>query len=54
MFSIEVLPAQAAVATDAVATAYHAIFRRGEIKDHEKVFLFGLGGLGINALQLIL
>ncbi|KAK4925501.1 hypothetical protein LTR49_007568 [Elasticomyces elasticus] len=49
-----VLPAQAAVATDAVATAYHAIFRRGEIKKHETVFLFGLGGLGMNALQLLL
>lgn len=53
-FSIGVIPAQAAVATDAVATAYHAIFRRGEIKQHEKVFLFGLGGLGMNALQLLL
>jgi propanol-preferring alcohol dehydrogenase len=51
---IGVLPVQAAVATDAVATAYHAIFRRGEIKQHERVFLFGLGGLGMNALQLLL
>jgi D-arabinose 1-dehydrogenase-like Zn-dependent alcohol dehydrogenase len=54
MSSTEVLPGQAAVATDAVATAYHAIFRRGDIKKHETVFLFGLGGLGMNALQLLL
>ncbi|KAK4447418.1 chaperonin 10-like protein, partial [Podospora aff. communis PSN243] len=48
-----VTPAEAAVATDAVNTAYHAIHKRGEIKAHETVFLFGLGGLGFNALQII-
>jgi len=48
-----VTPAQAAVATDAVTTAYHAIHRRAEVKSHETVFLFGLGGLGFNALQII-
>ncbi|CAO2657464.1 Nn.00g035900.m01.CDS01 [Neocucurbitaria sp. VM-36] len=48
-----VTPSQAAVATDAVTTAYHAIHRRGEIKKDEVVFLFGLGGLGFNALQII-
>lgn len=49
-----VSPAEAAVATDAVATAYHAIHRRGEVKATDTVFLFGLGGLGFNALQVIL
>jgi alcohol dehydrogenase, propanol-preferring len=48
-----VTPAEAAVATDAVNTAYHAIHRRAEVKPHETVFLFGLGGLGFNALQVI-
>lgn len=48
-----VTPAQAAVATDAVTTAYHAIHRRGEVKSSETVFLFGLGGLGFNALQIV-
>ncbi len=48
-----VTPAEAAVATDAVNTAYHAIHRRGEVKASETVFLFGLGGLGFNALQII-
>lgn len=48
-----VTPSQAAVATDAVTTAYHAIHRRGEIKKNDTVFLFGLGGLGFNALQII-
>lgn len=48
-----VAPAEAAVATDAVNTAYHAIVRRGEVKKYETVFLFGLGGLGFNALQVV-
>ena len=45
--------AEAAVATDAVMTAYHAITRRAEVKPGETVFLFGLGGLGFNALQVV-
>ncbi|KAK5173756.1 uncharacterized protein LTR77_002437 [Saxophila tyrrhenica] len=49
-----VSPAVAAVATDAVTTAYHGIVRRAEVKKDETVLLFGLGGLGINALQIIL
>ncbi|PSN67418.1 GroES-like protein [Corynespora cassiicola Philippines] len=48
-----VSPSQAAVATDAITTAYHAISRRAEIKTAHTVFLFGLGGLGFNALQVI-
>jgi propanol-preferring alcohol dehydrogenase len=48
-----VTPSQAAVATDAVTTAYHAIHRRGKITSKDTVFLFGLGGLGFNALQVI-
>ena len=48
-----VTPVQAAVATDAVLTAYHAVRRRGQVKKEETVFLFGLGGLGFNALQVI-
>lgn len=48
-----ITPAQAAVATDAVMTAYHAVVRRGEVKKDETIFLFGLGGLGFNALQVI-
>lgn len=47
-------PSEAAVATDAVTTAYHAVHRRGEVKPTETVFLFGLGGLGFNALQIVL
>jgi propanol-preferring alcohol dehydrogenase len=47
-----VTSSQAAVATDAVTTAYHAIHRRGVIRKNEVVFLFGLGGLGFNALQI--
>ncbi|KAH8429223.1 uncharacterized protein LDX57_006890 [Aspergillus melleus] len=45
--------AVAAVATDAVTTAYHGIVRRAEVRKSETVFLFGLGGLGFNALQIV-
>ncbi|KAH7029592.1 chaperonin 10-like protein [Microdochium trichocladiopsis] len=48
-----VSPAEAAVATDAVTTSYHAIHRRGQVQASELLFLFGLGGLGFNALQVI-
>lgn len=41
------------MATDAVATAYHGIYRRAKVQKHETVFLFGLGGLGMNALQFV-
>ncbi|KAH7086467.1 chaperonin 10-like protein [Paraphoma chrysanthemicola] len=49
----KVTPSQAAVATDAVTTAYHAIHRRAQVTAADVVFLFGLGGLGFNALQVI-
>jgi alcohol dehydrogenase, propanol-preferring len=47
-------PSVAAVATDAVTTAYHGVVRRAEVRKEETVFLFGLGGLGFNALQIVL
>lgn len=43
----------AAVATDAVTTAYHAITRRAKVKSNDTVFIFGLGGLGFNGLQVV-
>lgn len=48
-----VSPLVGAVSTDAVTTAYHAVVKRAEVKRSETVFLFGLGGLGFNALQII-
>ncbi|KAL2818610.1 chaperonin 10-like protein [Aspergillus granulosus] len=48
-----VSPEVGAIATDAVTTAYHGIVRRAEVQKHETVFLFGLGGLGFNALQIV-
>lgn len=48
-----VKPAEAALATDAVNTAYYAIMRRGKVKSFETAFLFGLSGLGFSALQVI-
>ncbi|RDL29809.1 alcohol dehydrogenase [Venustampulla echinocandica] len=49
-----VSPAEGAVATDAGTTAYSAIVKRGKITKDQTVVLFGLGGLGFNALQVIL
>src|SRR5271155_1664194 len=49
-----VTPAQAAVTTDAVLTAYHAVKTTGNVKPTETILIFGLGGLGFNALQIVL
>ncbi|KAL4951354.1 chaperonin 10-like protein [Aspergillus filifer] len=47
-------PAVGAIATDAVTTAYHGIVQRARVQKSETIFLFGLGGLGFNALQIVL
>ncbi|KAK3048083.1 hypothetical protein LTR09_010599 [Extremus antarcticus] len=46
--------AEAAVATDAVMTSHHAIVTRAKITAKDTVFQFGLGGLGMNAVQILL
>lgn len=43
---------QAAVATDAVATAFHALFCRGRLGAGERVCVVGCGGLGTHAILL--
>ena len=40
--------------TDAVLTAFHAVKRVGAVKPTDTVVIFGLGGLGFNALQIVL
>lgn len=47
-----VTPQQAAVATDAVATAYHAVLCRGGLRPAEAVCVIGCGGLGSHAILL--
>jgi len=49
-----VTPPQAAVATDACLTAYHAVKRTAKVEKSETVLIFGLGGLGFNALQIVM
>ncbi|EXJ79405.1 hypothetical protein A1O3_08907 [Capronia epimyces CBS 606.96] len=49
-----VSPAVGAVATDAVMTAYQAVVGRAKVKKSDTVLLYGLGGLGFNALQIVL
>ncbi|KAF4464694.1 alcohol dehydrogenase [Fusarium albosuccineum] len=43
---------QAAVATDAVATAYHAVVVEGQITAASKFAIIWLGGLGLSAAQI--
>lgn len=43
---------QGAILTDAVATPYHAITRRGKLVPGEAVAIIGCGGLGIHAVKL--
>jgi alcohol dehydrogenase, propanol-preferring len=43
---------QGAVLTDAVATPYHALTRRGKLSPGESVAVLGCGGLGLHAVRL--
>jgi propanol-preferring alcohol dehydrogenase len=43
--------AHAAVAADAVVTAYHAVKTTAAVQPHQTIVIYGLGGLGLNALQ---
>ncbi len=45
-------PEQAAVATDAVLTPYHALRTVGALRAGETAAIIGLGGLGLNAVQI--
>jgi propanol-preferring alcohol dehydrogenase len=47
-----VAPEQAAVATDAVLTPYHALRTVGALRAGETAVLIGLGGLGLNAVEI--
>ncbi|MFJ8383909.1 zinc-binding dehydrogenase [Streptomyces sp. NPDC094438] len=44
--------AEAAVATDAVATAYHAVRTAGSVRRGQTVGVIGLGGLGLNGVRI--
>nr|RBQ94002.1 hypothetical protein FVER53263_09983 [Fusarium verticillioides] len=44
--------AEAAVATDATATAYHAVVVEGQISASSQIAVIGLGGLGLSAIQI--
>jgi 2-desacetyl-2-hydroxyethyl bacteriochlorophyllide A dehydrogenase len=41
-----------AIVTDAVATPYHALKARGQLRTGKSVVIFGCGGLGTHAVQL--
>lgn len=42
----------AAIASDAILTAYHAVRYTADVKPDQTVAIFGLGGLGLNGLQI--
>lgn len=42
---------EAAVSADAVLTAYHAVKYTGDVRPGQRITIFGLGGLGLRALQ---
>jgi D-arabinose 1-dehydrogenase-like Zn-dependent alcohol dehydrogenase len=42
---------EAAIMTDAGATPFHAVTKRGRVRPGETVAIFGCGGLGMNAIQ---
>jgi threonine dehydrogenase-like Zn-dependent dehydrogenase len=42
----------AAVATDSVATAYHAVTARGGVREGARVAIWGTGGLGLSAVGI--
>lgn len=42
----------AAVATDSVATAYHAVSYRGGVREGSRVAVWGTGGLGLSAVGI--
>ncbi|MET9359700.1 zinc-binding dehydrogenase [Streptomyces sp. NPDC006632] len=44
--------AEAAVATDSVATAYHAVRTAGSVRRGRAVGVIGLGGLGLNGVRI--
>jgi propanol-preferring alcohol dehydrogenase len=44
---------EAAIATDAVATAYHAVKKVAKASINEDVAVYGLGGLGLCAVQIL-
>ncbi|WP_369382857.1 zinc-binding dehydrogenase [Streptomyces sp. cg36] len=44
--------AQAAVATDSVVTAYHAVRTAAAVRPGQSVAVIGLGGLGLNAVHV--
>ncbi len=43
---------QGGISVDAVATPFHAVTKRGDLKAGEKVAIFGCGGLGIHGVQI--
>jgi D-arabinose 1-dehydrogenase-like Zn-dependent alcohol dehydrogenase len=47
-----IVPEQAAILADAVATPYSAITERGGLRPGESVGLWGIGGLGTHAVQI--
>lgn len=44
---------QACILGDAVATSYHAVTKRAQVRPDQTVALVGVGGVGLHALQMV-
>lgn len=42
----------AAIIPDAIATSYHALVKKARVQEGERIAIFGIGGLGIHAVQI--
>lgn len=51
--SPQVSPPEAAIIPDAIATAVHAVVDTGDVRLGERVLVFGAGGVGLHALQVV-
>ena len=51
--SLQDKPEVCAIATDAVLTPYHGLKKLEKIDETQRILLIGVGGLGLNALQII-
>ncbi len=48
---VEIDPVRGCIIADALTTPYHAVVRRAEVREGDRVVVVGCGGVGINVVQ---
>lgn len=48
----EISPEEGCIIADAISTPYHAVVNRADVRNFERVIVFGCGGVGINVVQI--